>query len=264
MIRGMAFGYQLLNDRCYLEAAEKSADFVLTELSQADGLLLRTYRAGKSHLNAYLEDYSYLSAGLIALYEASFNPRWLREAARLAEVMIEQFWDASSSGFFFTGKAHESLIVQSKSAYDSATPSGTAMAVHSLLRLAKHLDRADFHEKAVQALSLYYHQMENAPSGSGQLLCELEFLLSTPKEIAVVGETNADDTMAVLREIHGRFLPNKILALLDPSDGQPSADASMPLTAGKTQINGQATVYVCENYACQTPTTDVGELETLL
>ena len=264
MIRGMAFGYQLLNDGRYLEAAEKSANFILTELSQPDGLLLRTYRAGKSHLNAYLEDYSYLSAGLIALYEASFNPRWLREAARLAEVMIEQFWDALSSGFFFTGKSHESLIVQSKSAYDSATPSGTAMAVHSLLRLAKHLDRADFHEKAVQALSLYYHQMENAPSGSGQLLCELEFLLSTPKEIAIVGETNADDTMAILREIHSRFLPNKIVALLDPSDGQPSADAPMPLTVGKTQIDGRATVYVCENYACQTPTTEIGELGTLL
>ena len=264
MIRGMAFGYQLLNDRRYLEAAEKSADFISSELSQADGLLLRTYRAGKSHLNAYLEDYSYFSAGLIALYEASFNPRWLREAARLAEVMIEQFWDTSSSGFFFTGKAHESLIVQSKSAYDSATPSGTAMAVHTLLRLAKHLDRADFHEKAVQALSLYYHQMENAPSGSGQLLCELEFLLSTPKEIAVVGESNADDTGAVLREIHSRFLPNKIVALLDPSDGQSSADAAMPLTVGKTQIDGRATVYVCENYACQTPTTEIGELGTLL
>ena len=264
MIRGMAFGFQLLNDPRYLDAAERSADFILTELSQSDGLLLRTYRAGKSHLNAYLEDYSYLSAGLIALYEASFNPRWLKEAARLAEVMIEQFWDTSSSGFFFTGKAHESLIVQSKSAYDSATPSGTAMAVHSLLRLAKHLDRADFHDKAVQALSLYYHQMENAPSGSGQLLCELEFLLSTPKEIAVVGETNADDTMAILREIHGRFLPNKIVAMLDPYDAQPSADASLPLTAGKTQIDGKATVYVCENYACQTPTTEIGELGTLL
>ncbi len=264
MIRGMAVGYQLLNDQRYLEAAEKSADFILSELSQANGLLLRTYRAGKSHLNAYLEDYSYLSAGLVALYEASFNPRWLQEAERLTEIMIEQFWDDSSSGFFFTGKAHESLIVQSKSAYDSATPSGTAMAVHSLLRLAKHLDRPDFREKAVQALGLYYHQMENAPSGSGQLLCELEFLLSTPREIAVVGEKNADDTKVVLQEIHGRFLPNKILALLDPSNSKSSADVSTPLTDGKTQIEGKATVYVCENYACQVPTTDVVELGTLL
>ena len=264
MIRGTAFGYQLLNDVRYLEAAEKSADFILTELSQADGLLLRTYRAGKSHLNAYLEDYSYFSAGLVALYEAGFNPRWLREAERLAEVMIEQFWDDSGGGFFFTGKAHESLIVQSKSAYDSATPSGTAMAVHSLLRLAKHLDRPDFREKAAQALSLYYHQIENAPSGSGQLLCELEFLLSTPREIAVVGAKDAADTKVVLDEIHGRFLPHKILALLDPSKHPSAADASLPLTAGKTQIDGKATVYVCENYACQTPTTDIFELKSRL
>ena len=134
------------------------------------------------------------------------------------------------------------------------------MAVHSLLRLAKHLDRPDFHEKAVQALSLYYHQMENAPSGSGQLLCELEFLLSTPREIAVIGEQNANDTNAVLQEIHDRFLPNKILALLDPGNNQSSANLSVPLTDGKSQIDGKATVYVCENYACQVPTTDISEL----
>ena len=107
MIRGMAMGYQLTGKPEYLEACEKSAEFVLTTLSQDNGLLLRTYRAGKSHLNAYLEDYSYFIAGLIALYEASFEPRWLTEAERLAHIMIDQFGDDAGDGFFFTGKAHE-------------------------------------------------------------------------------------------------------------------------------------------------------------
>ena len=252
MIRGMAMGYQLTGKPEYLTACEKSAEFVLTTLSQDDGLLLRTYRAGKSHLNAYLEDYSYFIAGLIALYEASFEPKWLSEAERLAHIMIDQFGDESGDGFFFTGKAHESLIVQSKSAYDGATPAGASMAIHSLLRLAKHLDKPEFHDKAVETLKLYFHQMDVMPSGSGQLLCELAFLLSTPKEIAIIGEKGETKTEAMLAALHGMYLPNKIVALNEPAE-----ETTLPLLANKPQIDNSATVYVCENYVCQAPTTDV-------
>ena len=259
MIRGMAIGYQLTAKPEYLEACEKSAEFVLTTLSQDNGLLLRTYRSGKSHLNAYLEDYSYFIAGLIALYEASFEPRWLTEAERLAHIMIDQFGDDAGDGFFFTGKAHETLIVQSKSAYDGATPSGASMAIHSLLRLTKHLDNPEFHDKAVETLKLYFHQMEGMPTGSGQLLCELAFLLSTPKEIAIVGKKGDAETKAMLAALHGTYQPNKIVALSESSDGQ-----ILPLLAGKTQVNNTATAYVCENYACQAPTTDVEAFVELL
>ena len=259
MIRGMAMGYQLTAKPEYLEACEKSAEFVLTTLSQDNGLLLRTYRSGKSHLNAYLEDYSYFIAGLIALYEASFESRWLTEAERLAHIMIDQFGDDAGDGFFFTGKAHETLIVQSKSAYDGATPSGASMAIHSLLRLAKHLDNPEFHDKAVETLKLYFHQMEGMPSGSGQLLCELAFLLSTPKEIAIVGEKGDAKTEAMLAALHGTYQPNKIVALSESADGQ-----ILPLLAGKTQVDDTATAYVCENYACQAPTTDVEAFVELL
>ena len=259
MIRGMAMGYQLTGKPEYLEACEKSAEFVLTTLSQDNGLLLRTYRSGKSHLNAYLEDYAYFIAGLIALYEASFEPRWLTEAERLAHLMIDQFGDDAGDGFFFTGKAHETLIVQSKSAYDGATPSGASMAIHSLLRLAKHLDKPEFHDKAVETLLLYFHQMEGMPSGSGQLLCELAFLLSTPKEIAIVGEKGDTKTEAMLAALHDTYQPNKIVALSESADGQ-----TLPLLAGKPQVDNTATAYVCENYVCQAPTTDVEAFVELL
>jgi uncharacterized protein YyaL (SSP411 family) len=259
MIRGMAMGYQLTGKPEYLEACEKSAEFVLTTLSQENGLLLRTYRAGKSHLNAYLEDYAYFISGLIALYEASFEPRWLTEAERLAHIMIDQFGDDAGDGFFFTGKAHETLIVQSKSAYDGATPSGASMAIHSLLRLAKHLDNPEFHDKAVETLLLYFHQMEGMPSGSGQLLCELAFLLSTPKEIAIVGEKGDAKTDAMLAALHGVYQPNKIVALSESADGQ-----TLPLLANKPQVDKTATAYVCENYVCQAPTADVEAFVELL
>ncbi len=259
MIRGMAIGYQLTGKLAYLEACEKSAEFVLTTLTQDSGLLLRTYRDGKSHLNAYLEDYSYFIAGLIALYEASFEPRWLTEAERLASLMIEQFEDDTGAGFFSTGKAHETLIVQSKSAYDGAAPSGASMAIHSLLRLAKHLDAPEFHDKAVETLRLYCHQIEGMPSGSGQLLCELAFLLSTPKEVVIVGKRGDVRTESMLAAVHSIYQPNKIVALSESADGQ-----TLPLLAGRTQINDTATAYVCENYVCQAPTTDVEELVQLL
>ncbi|MDE0425561.1 MAG: thioredoxin domain-containing protein [Candidatus Poribacteria bacterium] len=259
MIRGMAMGYQLTGKPEYLEACKKSAEFVLTTLSQDNGLLLRTYRDGKSHLNAYLEDYSYFIAGLIALYEASFEPRWLTEAERLAHIMIDQFGDDAGDGFFFTGKAHETLIVQSKSAYDGATPSGASMAIHSLLRLAKHLNNPEFHNKAVETLLLYFQQMERMPSGSGQLLCELAFLLSTPKEIAIVGKQDDVKTEAMLTALHSTYQPNKIVALSESADGQ-----TLPLLTGKTQIDNTATAYVCENYVCQAPTTDIEAFVELL
>ena len=259
MIRGMAMGYQLTGKPEYLEACEKSAEFVLTTLSQDNGLLLRTYRDGKSHLNAYLEDYSYFIAGLIALYEASFEPKWLTEAERLAHIMIDQFGDDAGDGFFFTGKAHETLIVQSKSAYDGATPSGASMAIHSLLRLAKHLDNPEFHDKAFETLLLYFHQMEGMPSGSGQLLCELAFLLSTPKEVAIVGTKGDAKTEALLAALHSTYQPNKIVALSESAEGQ-----TLPLLTGKTQVDGGTTAYVCENYVCQAPTTDVEAFVELL
>jgi uncharacterized protein YyaL (SSP411 family) len=258
MIRGMAMGYQLTGKPEYLSACEKSAEFVLTTLTQDNGLLFRTHREGKSHLNAYLEDYSYFIAGLIALYEASFEPKWLSEAERLAHLMIDQFGDDAGDGFFFTGKAHESLIVQSKSAYDGATPSGASMAIHSLFRLAKHLDNPEFHDKGLETLKLYFHQLEVMPSGSGQLLCELAFLLSTPKEIAIIGKKEDAKTGAMLAALHSMYVPNKIVALSEPND------AVLPLLANKVQIDDSTTAYVCENYVCQAPTTDVEEFVEML
>lgn len=261
MIRSMALGYQILGDERYRAAAEKSARFILSELSQDKGLLLRTHRDGKSHLNAYLEDYSYFVAGLIDLYEATFTVEWLREAERLNQIMIEQFWDDANDSFFFTSKNHETLIVRSKTGYDGATPSGVSMAIHNLLRLDKLLNRPDFREKVEATLDVYYHQIEHSPSGSAQMLCELDFLLSTPKEIAIAGQRESADTQSALTVIHSCFIPSKVLALA--AAGEDVSDL-IPLLESKTQVDGKATIYVCENYTCKAPTTDLAELAELL
>ena len=265
MIRSMGLAYQILGDLRYLEAAEKSAKFILTELVRKDGHLLRTHRAGKSHLNACLEDYSYFIAGLIELYQASFDPYWLREADRLNQIMISQFWDPQNGGFFFTGKDYPELIVRSKSAYDGATPSGASMAIHVLLRLAILLNQPDLIEKAKTTFSLYDHAMKTAPSGSAQMLCGVDFLIDTPKEIAIIGNPLSEQTQEILKDIHRRFVPNKVVALLNPNtEDRQKIEELIPLLASKTSIDGKTTIYVCQNYACQLPTTDVGDLDKLL
>ena len=265
MIRSMGLAYQILGDPRYLEAAETSAKFILKELVQKNGHLLRTHRAGKSHLNACLEDYSYFIAGLIELYQASFDPHWLREANRLNQIMISQFWDSQNGGFFFTGKDHPKLIVRSKSAYDGATPSGASMAVHVLLRLAILLNQPDLREKAKITFSLYDHTMKTAPSGSAQMLCGVDFLIDAPKEIAIVGNPLSEQTQEILRNIHRRFVPNKVIALLNPNtEEKQEIEELIPLLAGKTSIDGKTTIYVCQNYACQLPTTDIDDLDKLL
>jgi len=265
MIRSMGLAYQILGDPRYLEAAETSAKFILKELVQKNGHLLRTHRAGKSHLNACLEDYSYFIAGLIELYQASFDAYWLREANRLNQIMISQFWDSQNGGFFFTGKDHPELIVRSKSAYDGATPSGASMAVHVLLRLAILLNQPDLREKAKITFSLYDHTMKTAPSGSAQMLCGVDFLIDAPKEIAIVGNPLSEQTQEILRNIHRRFVPNKVIALLNPNtEEKQEIEELIPLLAGKASIDGKTTIYVCQNYACQLPTTDIDDLDKLL
>jgi len=264
MIRSMTFGYQVLHHDRYLKAAIKSADFISQKMMQRNGFLWHTHRVGKSHLNAYLEDYAYLAAGLVDLYQACFDIRWLRESDRLCQIMIDQFWDSSEGGFFFTGQQHEHLIVRSKLAYDSATPSGTSMALHALLRLAILLDRPDYKSKVEQVLQLHYRQLTAAPIGSAQLLCSLDFLLSQPMEVAIAA--SPDQLSAVCSTLHGSFIPNKVVAwknTIAETSELDITEAYIPLLANKTSINQSATIYICQNYTCQKPTTDLTILDEL-
>ena len=150
-------------------------------------LLLRTHRGGESKLNAYLDDYAFFMGGLIDLYEATFDLQWLREAKTLAKTLIEQFWDDRTGGFFFTGKDHEQLITRSKSCFDTAIPSGNAVATMSLLRLGALTGDTFFSQKALDTLRTFRTAIERIPAGCGQMLCALDFYLESPKKVAIVG-----------------------------------------------------------------------------
>lgn len=257
MLASFAEAAAILDRDDYREVAEKNAHFVLEELKR-DGLLLRTHKDNQSKLNGYLEDYAFFADGLIALYQATGELRWLEEASALADRMLDEFWDTEDGGFFYTGESHEKLIVRSKDYFDNATPAGNSVAAEVLLHLAYLTANEDYPRKAVTIFRLLGDQLKRYASAFGRLLGALDFYLSTPKEIAVVGEHQAEDTRLLLREIWTRYLPNKIVAQTDGKDIR--AAEAVPLLRDRPMIDGRATAYVCEHYTCQQPVTSATEL----
>jgi uncharacterized protein len=257
MLASFAEAGAILERRGYLDAAEKNAEFVLENLKR-DGLLLRTYKDNQSKLNGYLEDYAFYVDGLVALYQATGKLRWLEEARTLADKMIEEFWDNDEGGFFYTGKSHEELIVRSKDYFDNATPSGNSVAAEVLLYMGALTANEDYSRKAVTIFRLLRDPLIRYASAFGRLLGALDFYLSTPKEIAIIGDSEAQETRALLREVWTRYLPNKIV-VQTVGDNQRAVEA-VPLLRDRPMIEGRATAYVCEHYTCQQPVTSAAEL----
>jgi uncharacterized protein YyaL (SSP411 family) len=187
--------------------------------------------------------------------------RWLKEALALTDRMIEEFWDDESGGFYFTGKSHESLIVRSKDYFDNATPSGNSVAAMLLVRLAALTGRDNYRNLATAVLREIGDQARRYPSGFGYALSAVDFLLSTPKEVAIVGK-DATDIGPLLAETWRRYIPNKVVA---PGFGDdPEAGQITPLLANRALSNNLATAYVCENFTCKLPVTNVSELSKQL
>src|SRR5262249_31196417 len=184
MLRSFAEAARVLGRKEYLRTAIENANFLLRNMKR-DGRLLRTHNNGESKLNAYHEDYAYLIDGLLALYEATFDAKWLDEAETLTETMITQFWDEESGGFYFTGTDHEALITRTKDFYDNAIPAGNSVAAHFLIRLSLLTGEDRFRRLAQQILKLMKSSLMRAPSAFGHLLCALDLYLASPYEIAL-------------------------------------------------------------------------------
>ena len=262
MIHALADCSVVLGRSDALEAAQNAANFILAEMSQEDGRLYRSYKDGRARLNAYLEDYAAFIRSLIALYEATFELRWLGEASRLMQLMIEQFGDTQNPGFFQTGVDHERLVVRRKDFIDNAIPSGNSMAAEALLRLSVLTGNDDYRRRASSILLVMKEAMAQQPTGFGRMLCVLDTLLTPSQEIALVGDPSDAKTQTLLAEVRKRYLPNTVVALRDPTQ---EVDGSMlPLLEGRTLVDGEPAAYVCENYACRLPVTTADALGALL
>jgi uncharacterized protein YyaL (SSP411 family) len=251
MMASFAEAGVILNRPDYTDVARRNAQFVLSNLRN-DGALLRTWKDGIAKFNGYLEDYSFLIEGLVTLFETTGEFRWLTKALALTVVMVEEFWDQEAGGFFFTGKSHEDLIVRSKDFFDNATPSGNSVAALALLKLAVLSGEEKYRNLATAILREIGDSARKYPSGFGYALSAVDFLLSTPKEIAIVG-SDPFDIQPLLREVWRRYLPNKVVA---PGFG---VDV-IPLLENRGLVNERPTAYVCELYVCKQPVNEVSEL----
>jgi uncharacterized protein len=249
MLAAFAEAAAVLNNSEYLDAAKKNADFLLSEL-RTNGRLLRTWKEGRAKLNGYIEDYANLADGLIELYQVSGDVKYLHTARELTDAMITEFWDEENGGFFFTSNDHEELIVRNKDFFDNATPSGNSVAADVLLKLSKLYGEEKYERFASTVLRLSAQQVKRFPSGFGRMLSAMEFMLSPVKEIAIVGEKGSD----VEREVWSGYRPFKVMA----------TGGAVPLLEGREPLDGQPTVYVCENFVCQRPVTNAGDLKELL
>ncbi len=254
MLGALAEAAAVFDRSDYLAAAEANADFLLTTMRDADGRLLRSYRDGDAKLKGYLEDYAFLADALLSLYEATFEPRWLREAQSLAESMLTLFWDEDVVGFYSTGSDHEELLMRPQDFYDNAIPSGASSAALALLRLGTLTGVPRYAEVANIALRSMRTSVTNQAIGYGHWLCAMDYALSTPKEVVVVGDREDAATKALLEAVHSRYIPNKVVAGMATED-DPIAD-ELALLEGRGLVGGLPTAYVCQNYACQLPVTD--------
>jgi uncharacterized protein YyaL (SSP411 family) len=258
MLAAFAEAARALDRADYRQAAQRNADFLLRELRTPEGRLLRTWKEGRAHLNGYLEDYAYVIDGLLTLYESDFDARWFEAARALADTMIAHFEDPAG-GFFDTSDDHEALVTRPKSVQDNAVPSGNALAALDLLRLGALTGEGRYTDLAEAALRLVQPLLARNPVFFAQWLSALDFAVSAPREVALIGDPAAADTRALLQVVYGPFRPHQVVALARPGEASP-----VPLLADRPALDGRATVYVCQNFACRMPVTEPAALEAQL
>ncbi len=253
MIGALADAGAVLGEPEYLDAARQGAEFVLRELRGADGRLLRTWKDGRAHLGAYLEDHAYLLEALLTLYEASWEGRWFAEARAVAEEILARFADPEHGGFFSVPADHEPLVARRKDLEDSPIPSGNSAAALGLLRLAALTGEARYREAADGVIALLHPVAARHPQAFGHLLQAIAFSLGPVREVAIAGQGPAGPLAATVRS---RLRPRLVLA-----GGE---DPQVPLLAGRGRVDGRPAAYVCESFACRAPVTDPGELAATL
>jgi uncharacterized protein len=252
MIDALAQAAAVFGEERYLKAATAAAEFVLTKMRKADGRLLHSWCQGEARFSAYLDDYACFANALVSLYEAGHDERFVDEAVSLAETIVAHFADMEHGGFFYTADDHEALIARQKDLQDNPVPSGNAMCATVLLRLGKLCGRSDFLSAAQQALEIHTQAMERMPTAVGQLLLALDMHLGPTFEIALLADPNADETKAILHDLNQHYMPNKLVAVRK-SGAANGGKALEGLFAGKNPERGQATLFVCQNFACLAP-----------
>jgi uncharacterized protein YyaL (SSP411 family) len=264
MIAALAKGAQALDRPEYAQAATKAADFILAQMSDRNGRLLHRFRDGQSGLPAHVDDYAFFIWGLLELYEATFETRFLRTALELNREFLRGFWDAEGGGFFFTAEDSSDLILRRKEVYDGATPSGNSVAALNLLRLGRISGNVELEQRAERINRAFAGNVRQFPSAYTQMLVAVEFALGPSHEVVVAGKSTGEDTQSMIHELRRHFLPNKIVVFRGTDERPSEIEAVADYTKQHLSLDGKATAYVCVNYSCEIPTTDASRMLELL
>ena len=265
MISAYARGAQVLSDPAYLEAARRAAMFVRTQLyDEAKKILIRNYREGRSEVEGFADDYAFVIQGLLDLYEASFDVRWLQFAIALQETQDGLFLDEEQGAYFSGTGKDASILLRMKENNDSAEPAASSVAALNLFRLAQFRDEKRWRERAEKTIGAFSAQISHFPSAMPQMLVALDFNRSKPRQIVVAGKRDAPEVRTLLAEVHRHFIPNKVLILADGDEGQKFLEEKLEALRAMKPMNGKPAAYVCENFTCEAPVTDPKALKELL
>ncbi|MBI4226697.1 MAG: thioredoxin domain-containing protein, partial [Candidatus Omnitrophica bacterium] len=263
MIGALSYGAQVLDEPRYAQAARDAAVFLLDRM-QLNGRLLHRYRDGEASIPAFLDDYAFLGWGLLDLYEATFEVRWLAKAQRLTREMVTLFWDAKAGGLFLSGEHNERLVAQTKELYDGALPSGNSVAALNLVRLGQLTMDKEFQANADRMFEVFSGQATQASHAFPQFLIALDFRLGPSQEVVIAGDPSDPQTRRMIRAVHERFLPRAVLALHPEDASAAQVEVLVPFLKAQRSLGGKPTAYVCQNYVCSLPTTEVATMTSRL
>jgi len=265
MISAYARAAQVFDEPRYLEIATRSANFMRAKLYDSSRkILYRSYREGRSNIEGFADDYAFVVQGLHDLYEASFDVEWLKFAKQLQEIQDRLFFDEKNGGYFSNSGKDESVFVRMKDDNDGAEPAASSVAALNLLRLSQIYNDPKIAQRAKKTIGAFATILLRFPSGMPQMLVAVENSLSKPRQIVIAGKKDSPETKALLREVHRHFLPNTIVILADANEGQKYFGEKNEAIRAMSLVEGKPAAYVCENFTCKAPVTDVKQLSDLL
>ena len=261
MIASLSKASQVFNDKKYSDFAKDAAEFILSELCVNDRLMHR-YRDGEAGITGNLDDYSFMIWGLLELYSAIFDIKYLNAAINLNKTLMKHFWDEVDGGFYFTADDSEKVLMREKKTYDSATPSGNSVEILNLIRIARMTEDPELESKAVKMESIFSENIKRAPTGHTQFISAVDFKVGPSFEVIIVGNPESTDTLKMLNTLNKHYIPNMVVILKDPDN--PVVDQIAESLKFKESIDGMATAYICAAGSCKIPTTDVDKMLKLL
>ncbi len=262
MIAALSQAAQVFNDEKYLEASKTAADFILQKLL-VNNRLVHRYREGDASIAGNLDDYSFMIWGLLELYTASFDIKYLNAAINLNKTLIKYFWDDKNYGFYFTASDSEKILIREKKIYDSATPAGNSVEFLNLIHIARLTEDPELEKMALKMETSFSEDVERLPTGHTYFISGIDFQVGPSFEIVIVGKTGASDTLKMLNTIKNYYIPNKVIIFKDqdnPNDVNKIAES----IEHKNNVEGIATAYICTAGSCKQPTTHVNEMLKIL